>query len=271
MKLMTPPSFAKRVVSGLFIFLLLVFGFSNFLIHKLVPKSDECLFLENVMIRYGGLYVLMGSKPLIDFPIDSYFPQSGNSRNPTRLWENWERIRKEYVGPYYRFGVVKLDSRRLGFFINIPTTIWTLKAHYQDFMEINGGPFDPERVVEEFGQENSSFWNQVFQSSYGNGLLLGYGTRNAFLFDYKSQEKILLPRFADIEGSFEIHTKENIKVSDLPLPGFCVFCLGDEIMENYKCQRSQIIEEFRGKDFESTVKQWLAFGWEEEAEMREIR
>lgn len=215
------------------------------------------------MIRNQGLYVLMGSKPMIDFSLD---PRNITSLSPLNSWDEWEEKMKNIVGPCFRFTSMNLNNHRFGLFINVPNVVCILKMHYQEFATINKGPFDPDAVIDEIGQENSNFWNQVLQSSLGNGLLLGYGKRNALLFDYRP----ILPRFADMKNRITVLSKKEVRVSDLPLPSFCVFCLGDEIMEHYKRQRIEIIKAFSGKDFEAVVKQWLRIGCEKELEIREV-
>jgi hypothetical protein len=265
-------------------------------------KSDELKFLENVMIRSGGLYVLMGSKPMIDFPIDSGFPETEaectqqyerdllsfeHSISYTKyleackscrhlhhrsLWNAWEKQMNNYLGPCYRFVAVNLKGRTTGFFINIPSTLITLKTYYQEFAEVNGGSFSPEQVIDEIGNQDSLFWTKLFQSSYTIGLLLGYGKRNSFLFHCEQNgEKFILPRFVDLERKLAADSKRDVQVEDLPLPEFCTFCLGDEVMENYKQQRQQIIREFRGKNFETETKHWLGIGKKLEYELREIQ
>ena len=248
------------------IFSLTVFTSFYFFQKTSTPKSDECLFLENIMIRYGGLYVLLGSKPMIDFPIDSGFPETeeecarqyesyvsalkqGNlaamnyseyvddcknsfHRHHRRLWNAWRTKMSEYLGPCYLFLSESFRGREFGYFINIPSLLLTLKRYYPEFVEANGGPFDSEQMVAQIGNPDSPFWTKLFQSSYHSGLLLGYGKRNAFLFGCEQQgKKFMLPRFSDLEKKLDAHVKKELEVKDLPLPEFCTFSLADEVME----------------------------------------
>lgn len=263
-------------------------------------KSEECLFLENIMIRNGGLYVLMGSKPMVDFPIDSGYPETDEKckedyleylnglkkenrkcqaldyesyramckqsiyNHHHQLWNSWERAMGQYVGPCFRFVALKHISavqNKTGLFINIPNTLLVLEEYYNEFEKVAGGPFDPREVIDEISDENSHFWNKIFHSnSYIIGLLLGYGKRNSFIFAWEQKNNLLLPRFSDMENKITTQIKRNITVADLALPEFCIFSLGEQVMENYKQEQKEIIKEFSGKDFESTVKQWLARG-----------
>lgn len=294
----------------LFFFLFFVSAFCG-VGYYFIPFSsnEEDLFLENAMIRNGGLYVLMGSKPMIDFPIDSGFPETEaeslqsyqtylshvrKEKSPLRtmsypeylrecqkcahlhhrkLWQCWKAKMDEYLGPNYRFFALERQGRKTGFFMSIPNMLMILKMNQEEFAKVYGEPFDPEQVLEEIEKPHSKFWSTLFQSSYTIGLLLGYGKRNALLFDLEQKEgkKWVLPRFADLKRKLMARSKKKIKVSDLPLPEFCTFCLGDEIMENYRQQRLQIIKEFHKQPFTATVKQWLALGKEPTCALREIR
>ena len=190
-----------------------------------------------------------------------------------RLWKAWEQRMSQYVGPCYRFIAFHslLGTRKTGLFVNIPSTLLVLKQHYDEFVRINEGSFDPEEVIREISNEASPFWNRIFRSSYTIGLLLGYGKRNAFIFEWEQKNHLCLPRYSDLERKLTTFSKKNVTVSDLPLPEFCTFSLGDEKMENYRQQREQIIRELRNQDFEKAVKQWLGMGAQFESKSDPIR
>jgi hypothetical protein len=258
-------------------------------------KSSELLFLENVMIREAGLYVLMGSKPMSTFEIDAGFPETEEEKKRyyrdylraqnsaskqslmsyeqfskqcdnslhfhyKHLWETWQAKMLQEVGPCYLFVARKNpygERRKSGLFINVPHTLLTLKKYYQEFVEMNGAPFDPQQVLNEISDENSSFWEKAFHSNYTQGLLLGYGRKNAFAFSWQVENNIMASALPLLnEPTF----KQDIAISDLQLPSVQVFSLGDEILETYKRERSQILDELKNKDFEAAVMQWLQKG-----------
>lgn len=252
------------------------------------------------MIREGGAYVLMGSKPICTFPIeDGGFPETpdetqlayelylaeikaGNLKEmPTSydefakgcqnsvhlhhkmLWNLVNERLKEYVGPRYRFVVRKNpfgQRRRAGLFINIPNAILILKRYYQDFEKVYGASFDPENILDELGKEESIFWNRVFASNYLQGLILGYGRQNSSEFDWKMRNNIVTQRLERKGQEIEPLGKANITISDLPLPKFSIYSVDDRKLEKYSRERDLILEEFEGKDFEKVVKTWLANG-----------
>lgn len=256
------------------------------------------MFLKNVMIREGGLFVLMGSKPMSTFPIDNGYPETeeeskkyyveyltllkkenssslltyedfsekckNNIHLHTRsLWDTWQKRMKNYVGPRYQFVVRKSpfgQGRQGGLFINIPNTLLTLKCYYQEFAEIYGAPFDPEQVLNEIGNENSSFWEHIFQSNYAQGLLLGYGRNNSFAFSWQITNHLSFFPITNKEQQVEPLLKSSITLSDLPLPPICVYSVGDRVLANYKKERKEILKQFQGKDFETLTKEWLQHG-----------
>jgi hypothetical protein len=259
-------------------------------------KSEEQLFLENVMIRNCGLYVLMGSKPMCTFDIDNCYPETREDYelyfkkhyvgteyetlyklplsnadfskvykedmylHTKRLWNAWVQKMNYLVGPRYRFVVRRAPFERNleeGLFINIPNLLLTLKTYYQDFVECYGGPFNPQEVLDQISDIESPFWNKMFTCNYTQGLLLGYGQKNSFNFSWQMENKLNLPKISFSEQSIETLLKENLDTNDLQLPPISVYHLGDEVLEKYYREREQILQEFKRKDFVTVVKSWL--------------
>src|SRR3972149_6054614 len=56
---------------------LLLFSSCQRTIKEPLPERQLCrLFLEHLMIREGGLYTLLGSKPMTEFEINEGFPET---------------------------------------------------------------------------------------------------------------------------------------------------------------------------------------------------
>ncbi len=284
----------KKFSAVLIIFLIIFSGCASY------DKSEEVVFLENVMIREDGIYVLMGSKPMSSFPIeDGGFPetedetktsyelylseiQAGNLKETPvcyeefaegcqslvhlhhrKLWNLVQDRLKEYVGPRYRFVVRKNPfglRRRAGLFINVPNAILTLKRYYDEFERLYGRPFEPEHIVDEIADEESDFWTKVFSSNYFQGVLFGYGCQNSNEFDWRMKNALYSPRL-EIEGQeLEPLIKKEINIRDLRLPNISVYSFADRKLEKYRRERERIVKELEGKDFEQTVKKWLSEG-----------
>jgi len=249
------------------------------------------------MIRECGLYVLMGSKPMVSFSVKSGIPETEEEykehypryisylkenhpkdtipsyeeyKNASeenaymldaRLWENWKAKMKDYVGPNFQFVVRKMpfgEGNVEGLFLNKCSTLYLLTRYYREFEQVYGASFEPKKVLNEISEENSGFWECVFRNHYTQGLLFGYGPRNSYFFDWQSENNFPFPRrfFQDVVP----FVNKKIKVSDLRLPIISMYFLGDDVLENYKLQRQEILAEFANKDFETTVKKWLGVG-----------
>lgn len=278
----------------LFVFLLLLVSGCG----SAPEKSEETLFLENVMIRERGLYVLMGSKPMSTFYIDSGFPETAEEVKPyydqclrgesgkradsadeyadfvqdclsskhlhhKYLWHAVGEKIQSSVGPCYLFVARKtpFGQRRInGLFINVPNTLYALKRYYHEFAEIYGQPFDPEAVLTEISREDSLFWSRMFASNYAQGLLFGYGGKNSFAFEWQTKHGVSLERLAVEDQPLEPLTKKDVEVSDLSLPAISTYFLSDDVLEKYRKERALIFKELKGKDFTQTVKKWLNQG-----------
>jgi len=70
-----------------------------------------------------------------------------------------------------------------GFFVNIAETALVLQENYPAFREVAGFDFDPFGQVLDFSNPESLFWKKVLKNKMLLGILLGYGKRNAYLFD----------------------------------------------------------------------------------------
>lgn len=261
-------------------------------------KSFERLFLENVMIREKGLYVLMGTKPLSCFEVEDIYSENtvrsaykNYLKNkpvspmnfeefhkqykqtlpklPLRLrfetlWKHWCETKEGSISPCYRFVARKAPFNHeinFGLFINVPSTTYILKKNYESFSQITGISFDPITVIDEISDKNSLFWERVFHNHYLMGLLFGFGERNAFIFDWGAQHEAFLSDQQEVklcDKRFIDENKSFISPRDLKLPLFGSFSINDPYLENYKKEQKQIINRFKRKDFVTVVMNWLA-------------
>ncbi len=248
------------------------------------PSSDYAtMFLENVMIRECGLYVLMGSKPMSTFPIDNGYPETKEEflsyfetylRNTRkgydtleneylstvylhikRLWNEWKKGGNNKVGPKYLFVARKnpFGEKRLGgLFINIPNTLFTLDKYNETFIQVFGKTFDSAIILEEISNDDSEFWTKVMADHRTQGLLFGYGYRNSYMFSWHEKNG-LLPNCKNTKNLL----KEKIKLKDLPLPSISTYSIGEEVLEAYSREKKDITRQFKGKDKVSFIMHWL--------------
>ncbi len=259
-------------------------------------KSEIDLFLENVMIREKGLYVLMGSKPMSSFPIHNWIPETPKERkqhyenlihslkkeNPESslptyekfcedgkkmshlqyhcLWKAW-KTQVQHALPYYKFTERKtpFGESKEGLFINVLTTLCVLQTHYDSFAKITSMDFDPEKALTDLSNIDSRFWEKVFQSHYLTGLLFGYGERNAMCFDWESRLSLPTQRIneVDFDKIAENLSKKNLSPSDLQLPFFSIYSLDDPTLEQYKKEREHILKTLKDSTWITKVKDRL--------------
>ncbi len=268
------------------IILSLTFYVSAFSSRRPCDKNEEALFLENVMIRHAGLYVLMGSKPMVEFPIDSGFPETeeecrkcwaqrsqdlksypdylegclnSSHLHYRKLWDVWSHQLHNTISSSFRMFAINISGRNYGFFVNIPSLLFVIKMHYRELVDIAGKEFNPEELLREIENPQSLFWDLFCRSHYAKGLFFGYGSRNSFLFNYeRNNDNILFPRLNDFDAIADLATRRDLDITDLSLPSFASFSLGDEIIEQYRYQRAHIIQILKSKPFVKTVKEWMA-------------
>ena len=155
-----------------------------------------------------------------------------------------------------------------GFFINIPSLVYALHYYKKDFCERLHMEFDPNEVVTQIEDETSIFWKKVFQDHFLLGLILGYGERSSYLFDWgeKHLKSIKKDRrhFFAAKDRQDIHLmrKPDLEVSDLLWPAFFHFGVTDPMRIYYELEREKILEYFQDKDFTKTTLEILT-GYQE--------
>lgn len=256
-------------------------------------KTQKQLFLENVMIRECGLYVLMGSKPMCCFDIEDGFSDShqkaryekylsnvDNSSIPPMsydefkqehtlpfrlhhrvLWKDWNENKQSSISPCYKFVSRRApfdQESELGYFINVPSTTHLLKKHYAFFAQITGIDFDMYQILNEISDNDSIFWEKTFQSHYLMGLLFGFGERNAFFFDWGVRNNSFPPAHRKKGQEPANWSKSQVSCSDLKLPLYGVFLIDDASVKKYEKERKHIMKQLKGKDFVKVVETRLS-------------
>lgn len=255
-------------------------------------KVDEiAIFLENVMIREGGLYTLIGTKPLTIFricPEISDFLQRENAIDlesfyqkevddnfsyfstldylkHDKLWDAWvkEKIPLDSYTYIMASRISSYSNRPMGIFVNIPNAIYILSSNYELFKRETGLSFDPYIILKEIESNASEFWEKVFKNHYLLGILLGYGTRNSFIFNWTVilpnhvQNTRIKKKNSDYIKNERIRYGKKITVQDLALPQFFCFDIYEETLDKYKKEKHFIIKNFKGYSFKNKVLEYL--------------
>lgn len=217
------------------------------------------------MDENGGVYVLLGSKPMIEFGIDplpneeekkviyeakselfrKHIPLTTfhpNREDCRKLWEDWKGLTAYCVSSSFLF--LECENHGYGFFIHIPKTVEILKTYQADFEQVIGSPIDPETLVYQFGNDKNPQWRKILSSHYLMGLLYGFGEKNALNFARESRRRKHFPTR---------HRASIGNVPPLPFPGFISYESPDPQVEKYEKEREMILEFFKDKDFTETT------------------
>jgi hypothetical protein len=276
--------FWVRIVNSPLRFLLISFAtliFSSSFDRPVANASDYPLtsdekawmepFFRGVMLQQGAIYTLCGSKPMTMISLDDEQQllaenQKAKREKKKRIvledyhllqnWEKWESIKSHF--PLHRYLFFKKHATL--YFADMTKVALALQEHYNVFKKETGLDFDPlsESLALERGSE---FWDKTWDHPALLGLLLGYGIKNSFCFQWKyanlsdTHEKLagsLLFQFTDQpQGGKATFDK-------LSLPIFASFSEGeDEVVEKYKREREAIRDIYEDKNFLSLTLQKL--------------
>ena len=218
-------------------------------------KPEE--FLRKFFLEEGGIYTLLGDKPITDLLIytgtEKEICLEGLSAESLRkleyiedhtveMWQKWKQFSKQLKFRDYRF----IERPCLGdplytmyLFVNLEQLKDLLQKHKEVFCAEIGRDFDIETIMNELENPISFFWNEVFANHCLSGLVHGYGERNCRYFLQMIQEGTR-PIFSDqFEGPV---TQENF-----PIP---IFAMSDDSMvKKYQQQREAIQQIYKNEDF----------------------
>lgn len=249
--------------------LLVVFVFSSSLknteTYKATPEEKAWMepFFKGIMLQNQAIYTLCGSKPLTMIPLENLQSDVKSKKNRIVMedyhlsenWENWEKVKSKFHlrrFAFFKKADAENPTQSTIYFADLTKIALLLQENYAHFKRETGLDFHPlaESLALEKGSE---FWNKAFESPALVGLLLGYGMKNSFCFQWKYCN---LPstheKFADsilFQFSDQPHSGK-ATFDKLPLPIFASFAEGeDEVVERYKRERKLIQETYDEKDF----------------------
>lgn len=240
-----------------------------------IKKFVEEFFLEDVTI-----YTLFGSKPMSAVTImnmseedliESSMPILEHETEEKKIeiineirryyqdydlaenYHRWIDWRKECKRSPYLFTSrpVPWDENIFNVYvIHIPEVIWTLQEHYSLFAKELKMEFDPFAVTLEFEDSSSLFWEKIFMSHFLQGILFGFGEKNAYFFSCRDQEKELLSFKNCLFGKSTKIENQGNQTHRIELPSFRSYATEkDPLIEKYEMQRNLIEEFLEGKDF----------------------
>ena len=179
------------------------------------------------------------------------------------LWNFWYKRWKNYTGEKYLFyeidDYIELNGEKKrsleGVFVNVLETAYLLKKYYEDFKKVVGRDFDPLEVVYELPNRNESeFWRKI-KGDFFSGLLFGFGEKNAYLFQLRSQKRIpfhgnlLFLDVEEVRKKDKSINKKELTINDLCIPDYVSFSPTDPIRLRYKQERDEILKIYSKKNF----------------------
>ncbi len=227
-------------------------GCSNSNQKKINLSKEEKIWIEKFFTDFflegHAIYTVFGSKPL-SFKEIIYATQeewqnaAANLKNLNKEllnedikqfcneynfhlnWEKWLSFIKKYPNSPFLFSIRPTEIKQisLGYILNIQEMVWTLIKYYDIFKKELGYDFDPIKVTMEFTNINSSFWDKVLSNHLLQGIVHGYGLKNATFFELYTKNNCPKMLFNTIPFPPTIHKKPSIK--NLPLPRFKSFAL----------------------------------------------
>lgn len=233
-------------------------------------------FFKGIMLQNHAIYTLCGSKPMTMIEIGEEghsHDQLSKKDKKNRIvfedyhllqnWEHWEKAKSRF--PLNRYAFFKradsTDSKQATiYFVDLTKVALVLQENYTTFKREIGLDFDPLREALAI-EQGSEFWDRTFANPALLGLLLGYGMKNSFCFQWKycdlseARERLaesLLFRFSDKPQGGKANFDR------LSLPIFASFSEGeDEVVEKYKREREVIRAMYEDKDFLTVTLQKL--------------
>ncbi len=207
-------------------------------------------FIDDYFLGQITVYSLFGSKPMTEIPVccaskeewasnyaklveqeypkeeqeeslaefDAYLEQYDLPEN----WEKWLEWWSKHLNRSFLFSKRPTfsDSVFSLFILNVQEAAWTLQHYYSSISRELAMEFDPLEVVMQFEDLSSPFWAKVFQSHYVQGLLHGFGERNAFFFDRSMKVQSLEGSYSSPEALFKSSIIDNKERKGLPTPPF---------------------------------------------------
>lgn len=202
----------------------------------------------------------------------------GYERNLYKGWLALEKARKTFDMKHYILRIKPtpvpgqshevIPGRYQVIFADIQHTALVLAENYQVFKNASGMEFHPLKEAFELQNPDSIFWKNVFSvpNHLAKGLLFGFGLRNSIFGDWEftrsnaNASSVFDERILDYLKNTPLETSTNhvrsgeASSSNFTIPVFGAVP-GDDTVEKYKKEKSEIEKIYRGQDLvEVTLK-----------------
>ena len=275
---------SKFILTSVFVSILVLSGCfqkkSSIPNENYAPWMDR--FFEYILFSQEGAYTLHGSKPMTQIEVCLYSPQEvmdmraelgieANEQNSSAYpvvdlgpfldgWKKWQHLKN--MSHFPRFILTSKQDQEYPklyhmYLINVLETALIITENYSFFRTALGFDFDPLEAVLEIEDENSKFWETIFNRSDLIGILYGFGRRNSQCFSWmvgaSSSEDFEIPdsfqnslRSSIFSSDGMFNGKESAK--DLKIPVFRSFQNDDPFIQKYEEERKKIQSLYLGKN-----------------------
>lgn len=252
-------------------------------------------FFTDFFLEGPAIYTLFGSKPMSGVLVITscekewieaatpFFQKENETRKKEIInkikdhcrnydlaqnWEKWIAWKKNCPPTSFLFAKQPLDEHGfIAHVIHAPEVIWTLQKHYALFSRELNMDFDPLQVTLEFEDPLSVFWEKVLSNHLLQGILHGFGEKNAYFFSLQfgkeiDQEKRFI--YEVDQNKYRIFNSalsakdnhEGGSVKEMQLPRFRTYNSSyeeDPVFAQYVKERKLIQARLKGKDFADEV------------------
>ena len=257
---------------------------------KKIPNEERVFldyFFRELMLTDFLAYVLYGTKPAA---LAGYFgPQYYfyrlfwiSSKKDILFKKGFEIWKKyEHLFPHTNYILLhrKIDCQEDLFhvlLINKKRFLKEVEENLEDFKRVMGNQITPEIVLKKFITEEKSLYDTVNQHSALEGLLLGFGSHNSWLFyqrdilQNRNEDFQYVPRRVDlyqndldqINEQLEYPVHEKCELNFVSLPCFLYDSSHqetEEFLAKYKEQRKKFMNKYQKGDFlEETLKKLIS-------------
>lgn len=234
-------------------------------------------FFNDLLLESPAMYTIFGTKPMSGITIISaseeewvestkMYWQNVEEKEKNKViqstleqyrecdlavnWERWVAWKKNHPESPFLFVKYPTDSKNLfnAYVINAREVVCTMQKYYSLFARELGRDFDPLTETLDFENPDSPFWNAVFKNHLLQGILYGFGEKNAYLFN---QEKQLAERQECPSATHPIEEEETSSIETIRLPIFRSYDLPlekDPVIVKYKKERDLIRTKLKKKN-----------------------
>lgn len=159
-------------------------------------REDLNLLFKMIFIEQDGAYTIFGDKPVSQtgaFIFSSWETTlKGKNGYIGSLWNTWQKYKNLFHIKKYAISGEKFEIKKSNlvafhiFVINKEAFINSINEHKSLFEQVLNKRINPEKFLQNIVNSKISFWESINFNEMLLGILLGYGTHNAYHFNKRN-------------------------------------------------------------------------------------